>query len=132
MADIYVVAFGDDDERARRAAEQDAEFARLSARYAEHLAVHAGLDDSVASRVIAVLFDQRDKDGQQCRCSCHPRLSASHGDGLDCRCTWDEDRRADEAAKMTEFWDSEPYADLREEHKREEAEIGRASCRERV
>ena len=123
MADIYVVDFGDDEERVRRAAERDAEFARLSARYVGHLVARAAVDEAVARPVVAVLFDQRDSGGERCPCSCHPRLAALHGDGLDCRCTWDEDRRAQETAKRKAFWDSEPFSDMRAAHEREEAEI---------
>lgn len=123
VGDIYVVDFGDDEERARRAAERDAEFARLTERYALHLVAEAALDEPAARRAVAVLFDNRDSDGVRCPCSCHPQLSAEHGDGLDCRCSWDAERRAAEAAKLKAFWDSEPFPELRSAHRREESEI---------
>jgi hypothetical protein len=123
VGDIYVVDFGDDEARGRRAAERDAEFARLKERYAQHLVAEAAIDEATSRRAVAALFDPRDANGARCPCSCHPQLSAEHGDGFDCRCTWDEGRRAAEAAKLKAFWDSDPFPELSAAHRREEEEI---------
>src|SRR6266851_3121703 len=94
VADLYIVDFGGgEQERARREAEREAERRRLADRYARYLVASAGVGEATARRVITALFDPCDADGNECPCSCHPRLSAEHGDGFDCRCTWDEDRR---------------------------------------
>jgi hypothetical protein len=46
MADLYIVDFGGgEDERARRAAERDAERRRLQAAYARYLVVNAAIDE---------------------------------------------------------------------------------------
>ena len=124
MGDIYVIEFGDEDERARRAAEREAEFARLAARYERHLLDRAALDEAMSRRVVAVLFEPRRHDGSRCECGCHPRLSAEHGDGLDCPCGWSEERRAAEARELRDFWDSEPFGEFSSAHEDEEAEIG--------
>jgi hypothetical protein len=123
VGDIYVVEFGDDEEQARRAAERDVEFARLKERYAQHLVAQAAVDEVTARHVVALLFDPPSDDGIRCPCGCHPRLSAEHGDGFDCRCTWDSERLAAEAARMEEFWAADPFPELRAAHRREEAEI---------
>ena len=124
VADLYIVDFGGgEQERARREAEREAERRRLADRYARYLAASAGVGEAAARRVITALFDLRDADGNQCRCSCHPRLSAEHGDGFDCQCTWDEDRRAAEAAAWQAWWDSPEAAELSAAHRREEDAI---------
>ena len=74
--------------------------------------ISAEMDEAAARRVITVLFDPRDAGGNEFPCSCHPRLSAEHGDGFDCRRTWDEDRRAAEAASRQVWWDSRAAAEL--------------------
>jgi len=108
MADLYIVDFGgDDDERARRAAERDAERGRLRGRYVQHLVARAAIHETAAERVMAALFDPRDAADRRCECACHPRLSSEHGDGLDCRCTRDDARQAEETRRREEFWDSE-------------------------
>jgi hypothetical protein len=107
VADLYIVDFGGgEQERARREAECEAERRRLADRYARCLATGAEVDQAAARRVITALFDSRDADGNPCPCSCHPRLSGEHGDGFECRCTWDEDRRAAETAGWHAWWDS--------------------------
>jgi hypothetical protein len=124
VSDLYIVGFGGgEQERACREAERGAERRRLADRYASHLVTSAGLGEATARRVITALFDPRDADGSECLCSCHPRLSAEHGDGFDCRCTWDEDRRAAEAANCQAWWDSPEAAELSAAHQREEAAI---------
>ncbi len=124
VSDLYIVDFGGgEQERACREAERGAERRRLADRYASHLVTSAGLGEATARRVITALFDPRDADGSECLCSCHPRLSAEHGDGFDCRCTWDEDRRAAEAANWQAWWDSPEAAELSAAHQREEAAI---------
>lgn len=124
MADLYVVDFsGGEEERARREAEREAERARLHGRYVRHLIARAGVDDPTARRVIAALFDHADREGRRCECGCHPRLSAEHDDGFDCRCTWDEARRAAETRRWEAFWDSPAAAELRGRHRREEEAI---------
>ena len=124
MADLYIVDFGGgEQERARREAEREAERRRLADHYARYLVASAEVDRTAARRVIATLFDPRDADGNKCRCSCHPRLSADHGDGFDCRCTWDEDRRAAEAASRQAWWDSPEAAELSAGPQREEDTI---------
>jgi len=95
MTDLYIVGLGGgEQDRARREAEREAERRRLADRYARYLVAGAEVGEATARRVITALFDPCDADGNECPCSCHPRLSAEHGDGFDCRCTWDEDRRA--------------------------------------
>jgi hypothetical protein len=124
VADLYIVDFGGgEEERARREAERAAEQRRLQAEYARHLAAAVGIDQPAAERVVAVLFDRRDADGRECQCGCHPRLSAEHGDGLDCRCTWDDARRAEEATRLKRLWDSDVLAEFQAEHAQEEAAI---------
>lgn len=124
MADLYIVDFGGgEEERARREAERAAEQRRLRAVCARHLVAQAGIDQPAAERVVAVLFDRRDSDGRECLCGCHPRLSAEHGDGLDCRCAWDDARRAEQATRWERLWDSDALAEFRAEHAREESAI---------
>jgi hypothetical protein len=124
MSDLYFVSLGgDEQERARREVEREAERRRLADRYAQHLVASAEVGDATAQRVITALFDHCDADGNECRCSCHPRLSAEHGDGFDCRCTWDEDRRAAEAAKWQAWRDTPQAAELSAAYQREEDEI---------
>jgi hypothetical protein len=116
VADLYIVDFGGgEQERARREAERS----RLADCYARYLVASAEVGDAEARRVITALFDPRDADGNECPCSCHPRLSAEHGDGFDCRCTWDEDRRTAEAASWQAWWVSPQAAELSAAHQRE-------------
>jgi hypothetical protein len=125
VADLYIVNFGGgEQERARREAECEAERRRLADRYVRYLVTSAEVGEVEASRVITALFDARDADGNECPCLCHPRLSAEHGDGFDCRCTWSEDRRAAEAAAWQAWWESPEGAELSAAHKRGEAAIG--------
>ncbi len=70
----------------------------MSCEYARRVHPSAEVGEAAARRVITALFDPCGADGNECPCSCHPRLSTEHGDGFDCRCTWDEARRAAEAA----------------------------------
>jgi hypothetical protein len=124
VADLYIVDFGgSEDEQARREAERDAESRRLQAACARYLVAAAAVNEPAARRVVGALFDWRDSDGRACRCGCHPRLSAQHGDGLDCRCTWDEARCAEEARRWERLWDGEAAAEFREEDLREESAI---------
>ena len=123
MANLYVIDFGGDDERARREALRDEERRRLRGRYARHLVTTAAVDEITARRVIAALFDPLDTDGRRCECACHPRLSAAHGDGLDCVCTWDDSRHEAEASRWEQFWNSDAATALRESQRREEQEI---------
>jgi hypothetical protein len=124
VGDLYFLDFGgDDDERARGEAERDSERHRLRGRYMHYLIARASLDEPTAQRVIATLFDPRDAAGRRCECGCHPRLSSAHGDGFDCRCTWDEARHADEARRRGQSWDSRLAAEMHEEYRREETAI---------
>jgi hypothetical protein len=124
MTDLYIVGLGGgEQDRARREAEREAERRRLAGRYARYLVAGAEVGEATARRVITALFDPCDADGNECPCSCHPRLSAEHGDGFDCRCTWDEDRRAAEAANRQAWWDSLRAAELSAAHQREEDAI---------
>ncbi len=119
VADLYIVDFGGGEpERTRREQERKAERRRLAARYVRHLVASAEVNEAAARRVIAALFDSRDADGNECACSCHPRLSSSHGDGFDCRCTWNGDRRAAEAARWRDWWDSPEAAELNAAYQR--------------
>ncbi len=125
VADLYIVDFGGgEQERARREAEREAERRRLADRYVRNLVASAEVGEAEARRVITALFDARDADGNECPCFCHPRLSAEHGDGFDCRCTWNEDRRAAEVAAWQAWWESPEAAELSAAHEREEAAIG--------
>jgi hypothetical protein len=124
VTDLYIVDFGGDgQERARLEAEREAERRRLADCYARYLVASAEVDQAAAHRVIRALFDPRDADSNQCPCSCHPRLSGQHGDGFDCRCTWDEDRRAAEVAGWQAWWDSPEAAELSAADRREEDTI---------
>jgi hypothetical protein len=124
VADLYIVDFGGgEQERACHEAEREAERRRLADRYARYLVASAEVGQAASRRVITALFDPRDADGNQCPCSCHPRLSGEHGDGFDCRCTWDEDRRAAEATGWQAWWDSPEAAELSAAHRREEDTI---------
>lgn len=124
VTDLYIVNLGGgEQERARRETEREAERRRLADRYARYLVASAEVGEVTARRVITVLFDTCDADGNECPCSCHPRLSTEHGDGFDCRCTWDEDRRAAEAANWQAWWDSPQAAELSAAHQREEDAI---------
>ena len=124
VSDLYIVDFGGDgQERARLDAEREAERRRLADCYARYLVASAEVDQAAAHRVITALFDPRDADGNQCPCSCHPRLSRQHGDGFDCRCTWDEDRRAAEVGGWQAWWDTPEAAELSAAHRREEDTI---------
>jgi hypothetical protein len=125
VTDLYIVDFGGgEEERARRDAEREEERCRLADRYTRYLVASAGVEEAMARRTIVALFDHRIANGTQCSCSCHPRLSAEHGDGFDCRCTWDEDRRAAEAASWQEWLDSPEAAELSTAHQDEEDVIG--------
>jgi hypothetical protein len=124
VADLFIVDFsGGDEERARREAERVAESARLRDRYVRHVVDSASVDEATAQRVIASLFESRDRGGRTCDCGCHPRLSSQHGDGFDCPCSWDDARRASENRKLRAFWDTESAAELRAAHQREEEDI---------
>jgi hypothetical protein len=124
VADHYIVDFGgDEQERGRREAEREDEHRRLAGRYTRFLVASAGMEDAAAHRAIMVLFDHRAADGSRCACSCHPRLSAEHGDGFDCPCTWDEDRHAAEAANWQAWWNSPEAAELSTAHRHEEDAI---------
>lgn len=124
MTNLYIVDSGDgDEERARRAAEREAECRRLRRRYAQHLAARAALDELTAQRVVAVLFDPRHSSGERCECDCHPQLTSDHGDGFDCRCTWDEARLAEEHQRWRELPRGEADTELRRLCRREEASI---------
>ena len=121
VTDLYIANLGGgEQERARREAEREAERRRLADRYARYLVASAAVGEATARRVITALFGPRDAAGNECPCSCHPRLSTEHGDGFDCRCTWDEDRRAAEAADWQAWWDSPQAAKLGAAHQREE------------
>ncbi|MFF2082132.1 hypothetical protein ACFVVM_00045 [Nocardia sp. NPDC058176] len=124
MADMFLVNFGDDEDRARRRAEQAAEQSRLRQRHAEHLVRAAAIDPAAAERVVAAIFHSVDGDGEPCRCGCHPRLAAMHGDGLDCPCTWSEERRvADRRTRWAEWHDSETAQELRRMYERDQQQI---------
>src|SRR5580658_9841230 len=124
VADLYIVDFGgSEDDQAGREAERGAECRRVQAGCARYLVAAAAVDERAARRVVGALFDWRDSDGRVCRCGCHPRLSAQHGDGLDCRCTWDEARCAEEARRWGRLWDGEAAAEFREEDLRGESAI---------
>jgi hypothetical protein len=124
VSDLYIIDFGGgEQERARREAEREAERRRLADRYARYLVSNAEVDEDVARKITTALFDPRDGDGGQCPCSCHPQLSALHGDGFDCQCTWDADRRAAEAASWQAWWDSPEAAELSAAHQGEEDAI---------
>ena len=109
VADLFVVNFGDDNERARRAAEREASRARVRGRYTELLRQSAGLDEASAQLAMAVLFDHFDERGEACLRSCHPKLpdegDRSHDVCFDCPCTWNSERREREKAKSQDFWD---------------------------
>ncbi|MEV6768152.1 hypothetical protein AB0N05_05905 [Nocardia sp. NPDC051030] len=124
MADLFLVEFGDDEERARRRAEEAGEHARRRQRYAEHLACEAGIDSATAERVIDVLFRPAARGDEPCQCGCHPRLSSMHGDGLDCPCSWSEERRIAQHRNWLDRWhNSEAAEELRRAHEQEEAQI---------
>lgn len=124
MGDLYLVEFGDDEERARHRAEREAERARVRQRYVERLILRADLDEATAQRAVAAIFDHVADDGSPCLCGCHPQLSPQHDDGTDCPCTWDRQRReAARGAWLTDLRDSEWAKVVREQHEAEEGEI---------
>jgi hypothetical protein len=124
VGDLYLLEFGNDKERARHRAEREAERARVRQRYVERLIVRTGLDEGTAEPGVAAIFDHVGDDGSRCLCSCHPQLSAQHGDGMDCPCTWHRERReAARRAWLTELHDSEWAKESRERHEAEEREI---------
>lgn len=120
MADIYVFDFGaaGRELRARRQAERARVRAGCVARLCD-----VGLDALTAEIAVAAIFDRTRADGELCECSCHPQLSTLHGDGTDCSCTWDEERRLVERKRMTAWWDSPAAKELRAHHEAEEAAI---------
>lgn len=121
MSDLFIVDFGhDDDAQARR----EAEGARLRNRYVRHVVEAAHVDDATAERVVAAIFDHPAQDGRSCACGCHPQLSALHGDGMDCPCSWDDVRRECERRRFASLWTDTPAArELREQHAADEAAI---------
>lgn len=124
MGDLYLVQFGDDDERARRRAEQEVERARIRRRYVERLIADADLDPASAERTAVVIFDHLEDDGTRCMCGCHPQLSSWHEGGTDCRCTWSRERReAERHTWLAELRDSEWAQEMRMRHEVEEREI---------
>lgn len=110
MSDLFLVQFGDDDERARQEAERAAGYARVRARYGDRLKQLAGLDDLSADLMMAVLFDHVDDRGEPCRRGHHPRLPDdgewSHDAGFDCPCTWDSERREREHQHSRARWEA--------------------------
>ena len=119
---LYVVGFDRSDDRERREREE-AERSRLRARYTDYLVAELGLDATLAGRVVEPLFEHRDRNGDVCRCSCHPRLSAEHGDGFDCRCTWSDERRAEQRRALEAFWDSPESREIARHREEQEREI---------
>lgn len=120
MTDIYLFDFGDAgrEERAR----QQAKRARVRERYIARLC-EVGLDDVTAEVAVAAIFDWRRTGGEPCQCGCHPQLSTLHGDGMDCSCTWDAERRKVEAERIRAWRDSPAAQELSAHHEAEEAAI---------
>lgn len=118
MDDIFVLRMGQGD-----GARREAERSRIRQRYVRRLVDAADVDEAAAERVVAALFDHAYPDGQECACGCHPRLAASHGDGFDCPCTWDEAPRAESRRSVREFLHTPAAQELRDQHEREEAAV---------
>lgn len=119
---LYV--FRPDPDGAREWRERrEVERARLHGRYIDHLVSVCGLDAAVAGGIIDALFVHRDRQGQPCLCSCHPRLSSEHGDGFDCTCTWSDERRAEQRRTMAAFWASPASQEVARHHEEQEREI---------
>ncbi len=115
VTDLFLIRFGDGDGDSPHAREQ----ARIRPRYVELVVRETDLDPGTAERVVAAIFDHRSTDGRACVCGCHPHFSATHDDGFDCSCTWDDERRAEERHRWTAWQDSAEAAELRAEHDRE-------------
>lgn len=98
---------GGDEERDRREQERDRRRIAVRARYAGRLVQLTGVDEVTADLVLAVLFDNRDRNGKPCPCSCHPRLPDGdlHDAGFDCRCTWSDARREENHRRWLESLD---------------------------
>jgi hypothetical protein len=118
----YIFRFDEADREERRRA-LEVEHEHLQERYRQHLVTVTGLDSEMAGRVIAALFDHRDRTGGRCLCGCHPRLSSDHGDGFDCRCTWNDERIELERARWEAFWKSPGASKLSARHEAEERDI---------
>jgi hypothetical protein len=124
MSDLYVINFGgDDEERSRRDQERRDADATLWARYARHLVETVDMGEVEADLVISALFDHTYPDGRECHCGCHPQLSTDHDDGFDCRCTWDDARRAEATAEWQAALSGPMSSELREQTARESAAI---------
>lgn len=123
MHDLYVVEFGDDDDRSRRAEEGQAAEAARRARYVRYLIETVGVSEVIAELVITALFAHAYPDGHECQCSCHPQPSELHDDGFDCPCSWDDARRAEEHTKFLAHLDDPASAGLRQATEREEQMI---------
>lgn len=119
VSDLYLFRFGDGDS----ASPHDREQARIRPRYVDLVALATGLDAAMAERVVAAIFDHHGADGRACVCGCHPRFSATHDDGFDCSCTWDDERRAEQRRRWSAWHDSPAAAELRAEHDAEDAAI---------
>ena len=120
VSDLYVFKFGGDGDGP---SPHEAEQARIRPRYVDRVAGLAGLDRATADRVIAAIFDHRDANGRACVCGCHPHFSSTHDDGFDCSCTWDEERRAAERRRWTEWHESAAAINLQRMHAAEEDAI---------
>jgi hypothetical protein len=122
--DLYVVEFGDEEERARYRAERETERGRVRQRYVERMITHADLDGPTGERAVAAIFDHVTEDGSQCLRGCHPQLSPQHGNGMECPCSWDRERRkTTHRAWLADLRDSEWAKAMREQHDAEEREI---------
>ena len=124
MAELYVFDFsGGGEARAEREAERAAERARLRDRYLSHVVDRVPVDRREVERVLDVLLDFTDRFGKHCECSCHPRLSAFHGDGLDCPCSWDEARGTEQPRELAAVRHSHRARAIREAHVADEQAI---------
>lgn len=121
MGDLFIVNMdqGDGNDRSRREEQRR----RLRARYLRHLVDTVRIDEHLAERIMAALFDHVHADGRSCVCGCHPRLTTLHDDGFNCPCMWDEARRAKERQTWADWGDTPEAAELREAHALEERSI---------
>jgi len=107
MGDLFLTDFSGGDDAERWRAERKAEQERLYERYLQHLVDAIGIDRALAGRIMEALFLHTSRrHGDECHCSCHPRLSETHDGGFDCSCTWDEQKRTERIAEQRRSWES--------------------------
>lgn len=121
-SDLYLAPLGDSGDETS-GSPHDREQARIRPRYVDVVARTTGLDAAAAERAVAAIFDHHHPDGSTCVCGCHPHFSATHDDGFDCPCTWDDERRAEQRRLRTARRDSPAGVAARAYHDAERAAL---------